>query len=591
MKTFLNNLPFRTKIIAMLIFPVLGLLYYGTINTLQSMSVVNEMSTLQKMSQLGRHISNLVHETQKERGNTAGFLASNGTNFSSELESQRRLTDERIATLKDYAKEVNISSFGAQLEASFQKAINSLEKIKNTRQNISSFTITSAEAIGYYTSMNKDFLFTISQIAKASSNAKITTIASGYVNFLQAKERAGIERAVLNSTFSTGSFAPGAYTRFGDLVTAQNTYLQVFTSFAEEDQISYYNTKMDNNAVREVQRMRDIAFDNPTTTNSFGIEADDWFSIITVKINLLKEVEDKLANDLVDNASELENTASISLVINLTASLIILVFTIFLAVTLGLNILRQMGGEPSDVLRMATSISKGDLTVSKNYTGENKGGILGAMIDMSEKLHEVIGTALTAADNISNASNELSKTSQTLSDGANDQASSAEEVSSSMEEMSANIQQNSDNAKETQKIAITASEGIEESNQAVKKTVDSMKIIAGKISIIGEIARQTNLLALNAAVEAARAGEHGKGFAVVAAEVRKLAERSQLAASEIDEVSAGSVSIAEKSGVLLSSIVPEIQKTADLVQEITASSAEMSSGTDQINGAIQSLNE
>ncbi|MDH5602714.1 MAG: methyl-accepting chemotaxis protein, partial [Cyclobacteriaceae bacterium] len=262
-----------------------------------------------------------------------------------------------------------------------------------------------------------------------------------------------------------------------------------------------------------------------------------------------------------------------------------------LAVSLGINILRQMGGEPSDVLRMATSISAGDLTVSKNYTGENKGGILGAMIDMSEKLHEVIGTALTAADNISNASSELSKTSQTLSDGANDQASSAEEVSSSMEEMSANIQQNSDNAKETQKIAIAASGGIEESNQAVKKTVDSMKIIAGKISIIGEIARQTNLLALNAAVEAARAGEHGKGFAVVAAEVRKLAERSQQAASEIDEVSAGSVSIAEQSGVMLSNIVPEIQKTADLVQEITASSAEMSSGTDQINGAIQSLNE
>jgi methyl-accepting chemotaxis protein len=160
-----------------------------------------------------------------------------------------------------------------------------------------------------------------------------------------------------------------------------------------------------------------------------------------------------------------------------------------------------------------------------------------------------------------------------------------------MEQMASNIQQNTDNAQQTEKIALQASEDIKEGNQAVAQTVDTMKTIAEKITIIGEIARQTNLLALNAAVEAARAGEHGKGFAVVAAEVRKLAERSQVAASEIDALSKSSVAVAEKSGRLLEQIVPNIQKTSRLVQEITASSIEQNTGADQVNKAIQQLSQ
>ena len=192
--------------------------------------------------------------------------------------------------------------------------------------------------------------------------------------------------------------------------------------------------------------------------------------------------------------------------------------------------------------------------------------------------------------NISSASVQISNSAQQLSEGATNQASSVEEISSSMEQMTANIQQNTSNSRQTEKIASKAAIDINESKESVSETESSMKLIASKISIIGEISRQTNLLALNAAVEAARAGEHGRGFAVVAAEVRKLAERSQLAATEIDEVSAKSVHVAQKSGQMLNDVVPNIQKTADLVMEITASSNEQSSGSEQINNAIQNLN-
>jgi methyl-accepting chemotaxis protein len=238
----------------------------------------------------------------------------------------------------------------------------------------------------------------------------------------------------------------------------------------------------------------------------------------------------------------------------------------------------------------AKQIADGNLTVSIKPRSD-KDELMLAFADMVEKLSDIVGEIIRGADNIAAAAVEMSTSSQQLSEGATEQAASAEQVSSSMEEMAASIQQNTDNAQQTEKIALKAADDIQEGSRSVNETVVSMKEIAEKISIIGEIARQTNLLALNAAVEAARAGEHGKGFAVVAAEVRKLAERSQSAATEIDQVSASSVAVAEKSGKLLEQIVPDIQKTARLVQEISASSMEQSSGSEQVNSAIQQLNQ
>jgi methyl-accepting chemotaxis protein len=178
-----------------------------------------------------------------------------------------------------------------------------------------------------------------------------------------------------------------------------------------------------------------------------------------------------------------------------------------------------------------------------------------------------------------------------MSQGTTEQAASTEEASSSIEEMNATIRQNADNAMQTEKIAQKSANDAQESGAAVADAVTAMKQIAEKIGIIEEIARQTNLLALNAAIEAARAGEHGKGFAVVAAEVRKLAERSQTAAAEISQLSGSSVDVAERAGSMLAKLVPDIQKTAELVQEISASSKEQAGGADQINGAIQQLNQ
>lgn len=320
-------------------------------------------------------------------------------------------------------------------------------------------------------------------------------------------------------------------------------------------------------------------------------EIDEEFDAkATIIVEGLENIEIKVAV-ISDSALKLITEASDQAILEATIlTLTGLLIAIILSYVIIISINRQLGGDPSEVFEIATLIAKGDLTFKFDDTRKPI-GVYEAMKQMSNKLVEIINAVKGSSDQIGNASLEMSSSSQQMSEGATEQASSAEEISSSMEEMVANIQQNTDNAKQTEKIAESASGEIQSGSSAVNETVDSMKTIATKISIIGEISRQTNLLALNAAVEAARAGEHGKGFAVVAAEVRKLAERSQLAATEIDELSATSVDVAQKSGTLLKDIVPNIQKTADLVQEITAASIEQNTGADQINNAIQQLNE
>ena len=252
------------------------------------------------------------------------------------------------------------------------------------------------------------------------------------------------------------------------------------------------------------------------------------------------------------------------------------------------NALDTMAESLQDTAELADEIARGNLDVdAQPKSSEDQLG--NAMKEMIVKLREIISQVRYAAENVSAGSQSMSSASEEMSQGASEQAAAAEEASSSIEEMTANIRQNTDNSSQTEKIAIQSANDAKEGGDAVGQTVGAMKNIAEKIMIIEEIARQTNLLALNAAIEAARAGEHGKGFAVVAAEVRKLAERSQVAAGEINDLSTSSVDIAETAGSLLASLVPNIQRTAELVQEISAASREQDTGAEQINTSIQQL--
>jgi methyl-accepting chemotaxis protein len=279
-------------------------------------------------------------------------------------------------------------------------------------------------------------------------------------------------------------------------------------------------------------------------------------------------------------------TTSVSVVLGglIIAFIVAVIITIFLT--------RMITQALSKGVRFARELAEGNLVASLEvYQKDEIGQLAQAMRDMQERLQNIVAEVKAAGGNVASGSQEMSSSAQEMSQGATEQASSTEEVSSSMEEMDSNIQQNADNAGQTEKIAQKAAEDAERGGKAVSQTVDAMRDIAEKINIIDEIARNTNLLALNAAIEAARAGEHGKGFAVVASEVRKLAERSQTAAKEISELSTSSVEVAEEAGGVLEALVPDIRRTAELVQEISAASAEQRSGSQQVTQAITQLDQ
>jgi methyl-accepting chemotaxis protein len=276
-------------------------------------------------------------------------------------------------------------------------------------------------------------------------------------------------------------------------------------------------------------------------------------------------------------------TASLVMIIGLAAALL-------LGIVLAVILTKAITGPVMLGVAFARKLAQGDLTQTVDVHQSDEIGILAeALRNMKDRLTGVVSDVQEATENVAAGSEELSASAESLSQGATEQAASIEEVSASMEEMAANISQNAQNAKDTDVLATKAAADARKGGEAVSQTVSAMKSIAEKISIIEEIARQTNLLALNAAIEAARAGEHGKGFAVVAAEVRKLAERSGSAASEISELSSTSVAVAEDAGQMLQALVPDIEKTASLVQEIAAASNEQNAGAKQINQAISQL--
>lgn len=303
--------------------------------------------------------------------------------------------------------------------------------------------------------------------------------------------------------------------------------------------------------------------------------------------NLLQEVNKTSKAEIMTDEVMLSEARSTRNAVLIT-SIVAVLAAILLAYTIAMGIIRPI----LQGVEFARKVSQGDLTAQVSVNQKDEiGQLADALREMVKRLSEIVTVIRGGADNIAMASQQMSSTSQEMSQGATEQAANTEEVSSSMEEMASSIQQNTDNARQTEQMSNKTSKEIEISNQKMQQTVTAMKTIAEKVSIISDIAFQTNILALNAAVEAARAGQQGRGFAVVAAEVRKLAERSQKAAAEIDDVSGNSVQIAEEAGKLLAQIVPNILKTADLVREVAAASSEQNEGANQVNNAIQQLNQ
>lgn len=585
----IKNIKFSRKIAALSLIPLSGLLLLASFSIQSQLNDIRSSDNIITLAEFSVHASALVHELQTERGMSSLYISSQGKKFAEEITQQRTTTDGKIKVFQSFIKHSTLS--GSQsLSTDLNTLSTHMNELDTVRKGVSNLSITPKTAIDYFSNLNAEFLQIIAHLPQLSSNAEMSSKLAAYSNFLKGKERSGIERAVLSSTFANNGFLQGMYEKLIALIAAQDTYMEVFFASAPIQYIDLFKEKSKDVAFVETQKMRATSL-TENGKGPFDVDPGYWFKMQTAKINLLKQIEDYIAQDAIGSAQRIKQNATTQLWLN--SGFISLIFGLSLALfwILRKDIASQIGGEPAVVKQIADRIADGRLERRVTQDQQHQpSGIFAAMMIMQKKLADVIGTCTLSSRQIAQASQEVNSTAQSLSQSTCEMAASIEQTSAALEQLTGSVDHNLDNARVTEAIALSAAESAKTGCEAVNETIEAMKKIAAKISVIEDIAYQTNLLSLNASIEAARAGAHGAGFQVVASEVRKLATRSQTTATEINELTANNVAISKHAGEMLTEMLPNIEKTACLVQEIATASEEQAVGVKQINEAIAQMN-
>ncbi len=383
----LSNLRLKTKLSMMIAVPLVAMLYFSTDLLLEKQQQKAEMSRLAELSELASVLSALIHETQKERGMSAGFTGSKGKKFSDMLPRQRDLTDQRRAALKDQLNGFDVKQFGSAFEKQLNGLLADLGALEQKRMQVSQLALPLPKVVGWYTAMNAKLLGVIEQMPHVVSDAALVARITAYVNYLQSKERAGIERAVLSGAFGGDKFAPGMYKKFIELVTAQNNFLHVFNVMGDADDKAFYQQAMRHESVAEVEQMRQVAFDK-AFSGGFGIDAEHWFKTITKKINQLKQVDDHLAAAILQQANQLLDSATLLSRLYLGIVFMLLFSTLWMAYRIGKAIRTSVNEMKETILQV---VEEGDFSLRiENDTQDSVGEMARALDELLETLQSSI---------------------------------------------------------------------------------------------------------------------------------------------------------------------------------------------------------
>ncbi|KPL96657.1 methyl-accepting chemotaxis protein [Vibrio splendidus] len=604
----LSDMSFKQKIIALLILPILGFLWLSVSAISKGVETTSEMSSLNQLTRLSVVYSELVHELQKERGMTAGFIGSQGTQFLSELRSQRTSADSRRDQRNEYWQSADIDL--PQINRLNSEISQSLNQITTIRNRVDSQSIPLSEALGYYTKLNAKLLSVSALIAELSSDSTITTETIAYYNFLQGKERAGIERAVLNNTFSKNEFGPGMLVKFISLVTEQNTYFSNFEVLGNPDNVRFFEQQLNDRSVAEVEKLRDVA---ESKMSGFDVDPVYWFAQSTARIVQLKKTENQLADSLIALTDQKTQQAQSAMMGSITMFVVITLFATFVS----FKAITDLTTRVKDLNLVLSKVrDDNDLTVRATYLGESElGQISSSLNETLEKFSQVIDNLSQSSLTLASAAEETAQTCQYNSNTLVEQqdqigliATATEELSATVNEVAAKTQQTATSAKMVDQQSQEGLSTVQHSYESIEILASEINGLAEKIThlhessnninsvidVIKSVADQTNLLALNAAIEAARAGEQGRGFAVVADEVRTLAQRTQESTLEIEGFISSlqsdvqtAFNVIENSKKMSSRAVEDSREVEQTLQDISSAVSEIFSMTEQIATATE----